>query len=107
MHLTRVFGWVDVVHAGRGAALDLILQARPLAAFELAIGTGPKLKMLLDQVQRAACRGRRMVRPDVTRCGWLWRAHQLEPRPSVLGRQTQAEVRLVGAQLDVEARLGF
>ena len=61
--------------------------------------------MLLDQVQRAARGGRRVVRTEVARAVLLGAAHELEPRPLVLGRERRRQKLLVVAELDVVARL--
>ncbi len=56
---------VDVVDARREAAPDLKLQAGPLARCELLVRAGPELKVLVDEVQRAASRGGGVVRAEV------------------------------------------
>ena len=52
-HLLAVQRWVDLEDARRRTALDLVLQARPRAARELAIGARAELEVLVDEVQRA------------------------------------------------------
>ena len=106
-HLLRVELPVHLVHARRGAALDLELQAGPLAARELAIRAGAELQMPLDEVERAARGRRRVVRAEVARPVEFRTAHELEPRPGVLGGEPDGEVLLVVAELDVVAGLAL
>jgi hypothetical protein len=103
--LLRIVRAIHLVHARRWAALDLVLQTRPPSHLELAIGAGAQLKVLFDQVERAARRGRGVVGAEVARFVGVRAPHQLEPRPRVLLRDPQVQVLLVVAQLDVEARL--
>ena len=44
---------VDVDHARRGAALDLVLEARAPPRRELGVGARAELEVLVDEVERA------------------------------------------------------
>ena len=66
-HLIGVVLFVDRQHAWRVAALDLILQARPLAPRQHLIGTGPQLEVAIDHPQRLPTRASRVIRPKVAR----------------------------------------
>ena len=100
-HLLAVKGRIDGEDARRGAALDLNLETRPLPAHELPIGARAKLKMLLDEVQRAPRRGRGMVRSEVSRAVVVRASNGLEPRPLVRGGEPERQVLFVVPELDV------
>ena len=89
--LLGVPGAVDLADAGRGAALDLVLQARPLAAGELGVAARAELEVLVDEVQRAARGGRRVVRPEVARAVGRGPPDDLEPRPRARRRAQAPE----------------
>ena len=102
--LLVVPGLVDLEHARRRAALDLVLEARALPAPHLEVGAGPELEVLVDEVERAARGGRRVIRPEVAQasCGiGGGPAHHPEARPVLLHVEAQADVVLVVAELDV------
>ena len=82
---------VDVDDAGGGAALDLVLEARALAARELDVAAGAKLEVLVDEVQRAARRGGRVVGPEVARAVGRGTADDFEARPDAFGHAAEAE----------------
>ena len=104
-HLLGVFVLRDVEHARPGAALDLILQARPLARFEVGVAAGAQAEVTVDKAQRRARSRRRMIGPEIARAVFLRLAHDLEPRPGRRLVQAQRQELLVVAQLDVVARL--
>ncbi len=123
--LLAVPGAVDRQDARRRAALDLVLEARTLATCELRVAASPKLKVLVDEMQRSPRRGRRVVRAEVTRSLRRRPPHHFEPwprrgaaggiaaSPRADGRtvrrfveraQPQRDEVLVVAELDVVAR---
>jgi len=104
-HLVGVPGLVDVEDTRRGAALDLVLEARALARDELEIAAGAKLEVLVDEVERAPRRRGRVIGPEVASGVVARAAHHLETGPRVVEAQPERDEVLVVAQLDVEARL--
>ena len=103
-HEFRIFGELDLARARRRAALDLVQQARPRAAFEEAVGAGAQQERALQRGDGAVHRpdrGERAVVAAVAVAG----AAVLEDlrRPVVAGDHDVGE-RLVVAQQHVEAR---
>ncbi len=96
---------VDLEDARGRAALDLVLQARPLAARELDVAARAELEVLVDEVQRAPRGGRRVVGPEVAGAVGRGAADDLEARPHAFGHAAEAERDevLVVAELDVVA----
>src|SRR5262245_49523723 len=74
----------DVVDAGRGAALDLELKARALPREELAVAARPQLEVFVDQMKRAPCGRRRVIRTKVTPTIVRGAPHDRESRPRVI-----------------------
>src|SRR4051794_27021992 len=99
-HLLGVLVLGDLEHAWAWAALDLVLQARALARFEVAIATRAQAKVTVDQAQRRACRAGRMVRTEVAPAVFLRPAHDFEPGPRRIRIEAQRQELLVVAQLD-------
>ncbi len=104
-HLVLVPSSVHVIDARGEAAADLILQAGTFAARELLVRARAELKVLVDEVQRAACRRGGVIGPEVARAVGRGASHDLHPRPSRARVDAQADVALVVAKLDVESRL--
>ena len=99
-----VFLLRHAVHARRGAALDLVLQARAPAIRHHGIGAGAKLEVPVDDRERLPDGGGAGERPEVPRSVLADPAHHLQPRVRVRVREPQRDEVLVVAQLDVEAR---
>ena len=63
---SRYCSFVNDADAGRRAALDLVLQARPRAVAEVAVFAVANEEQLLQFIQRLAHRASARVRPEVT-----------------------------------------
>ena len=103
-HQLGVAGEIDLAGAGAGAALDLVQQARPGAAFEERIGAGAHQERALQRGDGAVDRADRGERPEIAPRPRL-RAAMLQDlrRPVIAGDQDVGK-RLVVAQQHVEAR---
>ena len=64
-HVLRIVGWLNVPHAGAGAALDLVQQAGPCAVGEYRVLAGAQAEHLLHQQNRFLHRPRARVRAEV------------------------------------------
>ena len=103
-HQRRIIAKVDLLGARRRAALDLIEQARPGAAFEERIAARAQQKRALQRVDGAVDRPHRGERPVITARPGA-RAAMLENlRRPVIGRDQDIGKRFVVAQHHVEAR---
>ncbi len=96
---------VDLVDAGGRAALDLILEAGPLAMLEHEVGAGPELEVAVDHAQGMSGRARRVVGAEVAGPVLADVADDLELGPGAVGVEAQDQVLLVVAKFDVEAGL--
>ena len=104
-HLLGVGLARDGQHAGRGAALDLVLQAGAPAVVQDVVGAGAQLEVAVHDAQRLPAGRRRVVRAEVVGAVVAQLAHDLEARPLGVGVEAQHEVVLVVLEVDVEARL--
>ena len=95
----------DRQHAGRRAALDLVLQAGAPPVVQHVIGAGAQLEVTIDHPQRLAAGRRRVVGPEVVGPVVPDPADDLQPRPFPVGIEAQHQEVLVVRQLDVEAGL--
>ena len=103
-HQLGVSGEIDLLGAGRRAALDLMQQARPRAALEKAVRAGAQQERALQRRDGAVDRPHRGERPVIAALARA-RAAMLEDlrRPVVRGDDDVGK-RLVVAQQHVEAR---
>ena len=103
-HQLGIFGEIDLLGARRRAALDLMQQARPRAAFEKAVRAGAQQERALQRRDGAVDRPHRGERPVIAALARA-RAAVLEDlrRPMVRGDDDVGK-RLVVAQQHVEAR---
>ncbi len=104
-HLLGVGFARDRQHAGRGAALDLVLQAGAAAVVQDVVGARAQLEVAVDDAQRLPAGGRRVVRAEVGGAVVAQLAHDLEAGPLGGGVEAQHEVIFVVLEVDVEARL--
>src|SRR5690606_39270540 len=91
-------------HAGRAAAADLVLQARPGPVAEHAVLATAQLEQLVHQVERVADRADARIRTEVPAGYRAWPAMDRDPRPGFVGEQ-DVGIALVVAQQHVVARL--
>ena len=96
---------IDLEDAGRWAAPDLVLQARPVAVIEHRVPAGAQLKVTVDHPQGLPGRRSRVEGTKVARAVLAHMPHHLHPGVLMLGIDAQTEVLLVVLPDDVEARL--
>ena len=99
-----VFRGAHVADAGRGAALDLVLQAGPGAVPEEAVLALAHAEQLLQQVQALAHGAAAGVRSEVASLAAPRTPVEREPRKLLVRREVDVGVALVIAQQDVVAR---
>ncbi len=107
LHVAHVAGVVllaDVAHARRGAALDLVLQARPGAVLEEAVPALAHGEDLLQVVERFAHRAGAGERPEIPPLPLAATAVKAQPREALVGGEVDVGIALVVAQQDVVAR---
>ncbi len=104
LEVARVVLLRDQADARRGAALDLVLQARPAPILEVTVLAAPELEELLELAQRLAHRARVRVRAEQLRFARARTAVEREPRKGVIRGQLDVRIALVVAQHDVEPR---
>jgi hypothetical protein len=96
---------IDLEHARRRAALDLVLEARPRAPLELRVPASAQPEEAVDLPQRLPRARRRVDRPVVARAVGLGAPHHGEPRPRLARIDPYREKVLVVLELDVVAGL--
>ena len=94
-----------VPHAGRLAALDVVVQARAAAAPpRLGAGAGAEHEHLREHLQRAAHAFGVRIRAEVRPARTVALAGEVDPRVVLVERDRDERIGLVVAQADVEAR---
>ncbi len=103
-HVFLVGVALDEPDARRGAAADLMLQARPRAIPEIAVLAIADPEQLLDQIETLAHRARTRKRAEITSAAAARTAMKREPR-IFARRQMDVRIALVVAKHDVVSRL--
>ena len=103
-HQFGIAGEIDLLRAGRRAALDLIKQTRPRARLKKRIRAGAQQEGALQRIDGAVDRAGRCERPVIMSLARARAAMLEDLRRPVIGCDQDIGERLVVAQQHVEAR---
>src|SRR5690606_18912514 len=104
-HAPSVLLLRNVEDAGGRTALDLVEQAGPRPPLQHRVRAGPKLEVPVDEPQRLPDGGCTRIGSEVARAILANAPHHLQARIGMPLVEPQADVGLVVAEADVEARL--